>query len=387
MKKKVRYLLAKYILLAYVLTGIFAPFIAGESPLYCNEGGTRTFPVLDMYLPSEKLNRIPPVEFTDKYCVMPLIAYSPGSMDQTAGKNTGPIEYDNKRSWKHIHWLGTDRLGRDIASGIIYGTATAIKIAGISVFISFLLGAFIGILSAYYGNKNWRLNLIQILFGILAFTLGSYYLVYELLIFSKEVFWFICLFSLLIYFIFILNHYLLNRINVKKIAIPIDLIVMKVIEIRKSIPGLFLILAMVTIFAKPSLWNIILILSLLGWTEFARYARAETMSIKEENYILSAKIFGFNDLRIMFHHILPNILPTLMVVVCFNAGNAILMESSLSFLGIGLPVEEVSWGKIMAEGRDMQSWWLVVFPGSAIFVFLLCLNTIATQLQIDNRIG
>ena len=117
------------------------------------------------------------------------------------------------------------------------------------------------------------------------------------------------------------------------------------------------------------------------WTDFARFARAETLAVKGETYIQSARVLGYDSLRILFIHILPNILPTLLVVICFNISSAIILESSLSFLGIGLPVEEISWGKLLAEGRNMKLWWLVVFPGFAIFVVVLCLNILATHFQ------
>ena len=170
----------------------------------------------------------------------------------------------------------------------------------------------------------------------------------------------------------------------KKHNVPIDMLLLKVIEIRKSFPGIFILLALVSLFAVPSIWNIVFIIALLGWTEFARFARAETLSVKEENYILSVKVLGFSDVRILVGHILPNILPTLIVMVCFSIGSAVLLESTLSFLGIGLPVEEVTWGKMMAEGRNMNAWWLVVFPGLAIFILILSLNRLATGYQKSN---
>ena len=156
-----------------------------------------------------------------------------------------------------------------------------------------------------------------------------------------------------------------------------DTIVIKIIEIRKSFPGTFILLALTSLFAIPSVWNIVIIITLLGWTEFARFARAETLAVKEENYIKAATILGYDHFRILYKHILPNILPTLIVVACFNISGAILLESTLSFLGIGLPVEQVTWGKMMAEGRSMLQWWMVVFPGMALFIIILCLNTIA----------
>jgi peptide/nickel transport system permease protein len=182
--------------------------------------------------------------------------------------------------------------------------------------------------------------------------------------------------------IFILFNWLIyyltkDRSSFKKYKIDPDTILVKTIEIRKSFPGIFILLALTSLFVLPSVWNIIFIITLLGWTEFARLARAETLAVKNENFITAVKVLGFGHFRIIFRHILPNILSSLIVIACFSVSSAIILESTLSFLGIGLPVEQVTWGKMMAEGRDMQLWWLVLFPGLALFIIILCLNTIA----------
>jgi len=371
------YTSAKYILVLYFVVALFSPVLVGDKRLLCSSDDGITFP----FISGGHLSDSTYDTSKNAWCIMPLIPYAPGNMDTAAQQGAKPFDFSNGKSLRYMHWLGTDRLGRDVLSGIIYGTATAFKIGFFSVFLSFLIGVTFGMSAAYFGDNKWRLNIIQWIFGLCTLTLCTYYLWYEFLIFNVDVFRFVIYLFLIVFCIVAVNRYILHHVKSKKIAIPLDTLVMKLIEIRKSIPGLFLLLSLIVLFPKPSLWNIVIVISLLMWSEFARFARAETLAVKEETYIQSARVFGFYSMRIIFIHILPNILPTLLVVICFNTSSAIILESSLSFLGIGLPVEEVSWGKLLAEGRNMKLWWLVVFPGFAIFMLVLCLNVIATHFQ------
>ncbi len=368
------YKIAKYVLLIFLLVAILSPILVGDRPLICKSESGFGFPFVSEIHLKDHTNKT-------GWCILPLIPYGPSTMDAAAQQGAKPLYRHEGKSSKFTHWLGTDRLGRDVLAGIVYGTATAFKIGFFSVFLSFLIGVTLGMSAAYFGDDLWRLNLIQWIFGCLVLLISSYYLWYEFLIFSVNVFHFIIYFLIIVAGIFVVNRYLFNRTNAKRFAIPLDTLVMKLIEIRKSIPGLFLILSLIVLFPKPSIWNIVIVISLMMWTDFARFARAETLAVKGETYIQSARVLGYDSLRILFIHILPNILPTLLVVICFNISSAIILESSLSFLGIGLPVEEISWGKLLAEGRNMKLWWLVVFPGFAIFVVVLCLNILATNFQ------
>jgi len=370
----IRFKMAKYILLWYGLVAIISPIIVGDRPLICKSESGWTFPFMtDSHLDDHT--------YKNAWCLLPPIPYAPSTMDAAAQQGVKPFFRSEGKSLQFTHWLGTDRLGRDVLAGIVYGTATAFKIGFFSVFLSFLIGVTLGMSAAYVGDDRWRLNIVEWIFGIFVLLLSTYYLWYEYLIFSVDVFRFMLYFSIIVFIVVIVNRHFLSRMSSKKMAIPLDTIVMKLIEIRKSIPGLFLILSLIVLFPKPSLWNIVIVISIMMWTEFARFARAETLAVKGETYILSARVLGYDSLRILFIHILPNILPTLLVVICFSISSAIILESSLSFLGIGLPVEEVSWGKLLAEGRNMKLWWLVVFPGLAIFVVVLCLNILATHFQ------
>jgi peptide/nickel transport system permease protein len=189
----------------------------------------------------------------------------------------------------------------------------------------------------------------------------------------------------LVILILIVVHLLVSKINSKKWDIPIDLLLVHMIGVRKSFPGIFLLLVLTALISKPSVWNVIGIITLLGWADFARLARAETMAVKEENYIANVKMMGLESWQILWRHIFPNIWSTLLVALCFSVGGAILLEATLSFLGVGLPVEQVTWGKMLADGRDMRAWWLVVFPGFCVFAIIWSLHGIADALQTKQR--
>ncbi|MBK8112215.1 MAG: ABC transporter permease [Saprospiraceae bacterium] len=161
---------------------------------------------------------------------------------------------------------------------------------------------------------------------------------------------------------------------------PIDGAFSRIIEWRRSVPTLILMLVLFPLFDKPAINNVILVILILGWTGFARHARAETMSIKERQYVISASIMGAGHLEILRRHILPNILHTLMILAAMNFAGNVLLESTLSFLGMGLPPEEVSWGSLLSEGRkNHHAWWMVVFPGLALFILVYSINRLTDQ--------
>jgi len=166
------------------------------------------------------------------------------------------------------------------------------------------------------------------------------------------------------------------------ISLPIDLITTKIIEVLNSIPTLFIILAFLAIFTKPSIWNVIIIISIIGWPKFARLVRAEILQIKNIEYIESAKSIGLSDFQIILKHALPNAITSVISITAFAISGAILLESTLSFLGLGIPLDQVSWGSMLADARvNFSSWWLALFPGLAIFFVLISFYIIGNQLN------
>lgn len=365
--------LSVLVILVYILVAIFGPIIANEKPLYCHVEGDVTFPFLEKTL----------TKADDESCVLACIPYGPQTTNINGHASLSPGSYPTHGSGK-IHWLGTDKLGRDTAAGLIHGTRISLMIGFVSVIFTFFVGTSLGMAAAYYSVKGLKINILQYITLIIAITLGGFYFIFEWIYSGLIVAVWI---ALLMLFILGILYFIFDKTFKKapKYRINPDQILMKIITWRKSFPGIFLLLALTGVFVIPSVWNIIFIITVLGWTEFARHARAETLAIMEENYITTARILGFSDVRILISHVLPNIMPTLVVLICFSVSGAILAESTISFLGIGLPVETVTWGKMMASGRDMQQWWLVVFPGIAIMLIIMSLNTIANHFLQKNR--
>ncbi len=279
----------------------------------------------------------------------------------------GSVEQDGR-----THLLGTDRMGRDVATRLIYGTRTALFVGlGVSV-ISLLISLVLGLAAGYYGDRGVRMNSWQLIWIAISAVVSGFY---------SSVFGFgFWLIGVLILIGSI--AYLLGRLSERRISVPIDLLTMKGIEIFKTIPGLFLILSLFAIMRQPGMLTVILILGLVSWPAKTRIVRAETMRLVSSNFIKSAQLSGLSDWRILHRHILPNVLAPISIAVAYTFTGAILAESTLSFLGIGLPEDIPSWGAILREARDyFAAWWLAVFPGLAVFFTVLTLNIIADWLN------
>jgi peptide/nickel transport system permease protein len=162
---------------------------------------------------------------------------------------------------------------------------------------------------------------------------------------------------------------------------PLDLLLSRITEVFASLPRLVLILTLSAL-ARPSLLNLILIFGLTGWTDIARIVRAEMLKIRTSDYLQVAIGQGFPAWRIILVHALPNIIQPALVSILFGVSGVILAESALSFLGIGVPFDTVTWGSLIAAGREnFNAWWLVVFPGLAIFFTIWSLNVFADEIH------
>jgi peptide/nickel transport system permease protein len=148
------------------------------------------------------------------------------------------------------------------------------------------------------------------------------------------------------------------------------------------IPTLVLILALLAIIDNPTIWHVMVVIGLTGWTGIARLARAEFIRLKNTEFVLAAQTLGAGPLRIIFRHILPNALAPVLVPISFGIASAILIESGLSFLGFGPPPPHPSWGTLLNAGRtNLAMWWLILFPGGAIFLTVLAYNLIGEAVQ------
>ncbi len=220
------------------------------------------------------------------------------------------------------HLLGTDELGRDLLSRIIWGSRVSLSVGFVAVGISCTIGLLLGLISGYFGGK-------------------------------------------------------------------VDNLIMRIVDIMLCFPTFFLILAIIA-FTKPSITNIMVIIGLTSWMGVARLVRAEVLSVKERDFVLAALSIGCSTPRILFRHILPNVLSPVWVAATLGVAGAILVESSLSFLGLGVQPPTPSWGAIITAGKDNLeiAWWLTLFPGLAILITVLGYNLLGEGLRdaLDPRL-
>ncbi|MDX1944270.1 MAG: ABC transporter permease [Pirellulaceae bacterium] len=163
----------------------------------------------------------------------------------------------------------------------------------------------------------------------------------------------------------------------------VDILISRLTELIMSIPVLILIIALLAVIDKPSIWQIMLVLGLTGWTSICRLTRAEFLKLRTLDYVSAAKSLGASTPRVLFRHILPNAMAPVLVPITFGIAGAILTESGLSLLGLGSPPDTPSWGALLNRGRENfeTMWWLILFPGLAIFSTVLAYNLIGEGLQ------
>ncbi|MBI4684918.1 MAG: ABC transporter permease [Nitrospirae bacterium] len=169
----------------------------------------------------------------------------------------------------------------------------------------------------------------------------------------------------------------------------IDAVFMRFVDIMLAFPTFFLILAVIAIL-EPSIFTIMIVIGVTGWMDVARLVRAECLTLKERDFVIAARALGASDIRLIFRHILPNALSPVFVAATFGVAGAILIESGLSFLGLGVQPPNPSWGNILTAGKDNieVAWWLSVYPGLAILITVLSYNLVGEGLRdaLDPRL-
>ena len=206
------------------------------------------------------------------------------------------------------HPLGTDPLGRDVLTRIIYGTRVSVIIAGAALTIGGGFGTLVGLTAGFYGGK-------------------------------------------------------------------VDTLLMRLADITLAFPLILFAILLVMVIG-PSMMNVIVAISLVLWARYARVIRGEVLGLMQRDFIARARVSGASDWRIMMRHLLPNVMPTLIVLLTLQVGWVIIVEASLSFLGAGIPPPTPAWGSMLADGREYVStaWWVTTAPGIAIMLVVLAFN-------------
>ncbi|MGM0441177.1 MAG: ABC transporter permease [Elusimicrobiota bacterium] len=162
-----------------------------------------------------------------------------------------------------------------------------------------------------------------------------------------------------------------------------DKIIMRLVDVMLCFPTIFLVLMVIT-FLEPSIVNVMIVIGLTSWPGLTRYVRGEALSVRNKDYIKAVRAMGLSKVRILFVHMLPNTIAPVLITATLGVGTAILTESILSFLGLGVQPPAPSWGNILTTGKDYmgrEAWWLIVFPGFSIFITVLAFNLIGEGLR------
>jgi len=214
-----------------------------------------------------------------------------------------------------MHLMGTDGLGRDVFSRMLYGARISLMVGFVAVGIATAIGIVLGAIAGFY--RGW-----------------------------------------------------------------VDTFIMRIVDVMLSIPTFFLILAVIA-FLTPSIWNIMIVIGLTSWMGVTRLVRAEFLSLRNREFVLAAQTLGAKDARLIFTHLLPNSLTPIIVSSILGIASAVLVESGLSFLGLGVQAPQASWGNILTDGKEyiQFAWWLSLFPGLAILITVLGYNLLGDGLR------
>ncbi len=397
---------ASRIVLTLSIIALFADFIAYNKPFYALYQGETYYPLFNDYASGLGLYRwdadLIHVEWRElEYrgeitsSFWPPVRYSPSDLDYDNQRVTSPFGRQKVKHWKFWHYLGTDRSGRDVLSGLIHGARISLTIGLVAMSIAALLGIFFGALAGYFGDHRLQLSRIGIVFLFLGIFLGYFYgfqvrsyVLSNALTDGGGMFILQCLLSLaimlgvIVLMVLLAKPFELIPFLGKKRFLWIDIFISRFMEIWSSVPLLLLIITISALTEDKNIYLIMLLLGVFSWPGIARFMRGEMLRVRSQSYVEAARSLGLREWRVILRHALPNSLAPVLVVLAFRVSSAIVIEAALSFLGIGVPDNVMTWGKILKEAStDVSAWWLIVFPGFMIFLTVTSLNLMGEGLR------
>ncbi len=281
-----------------------------------------------------------------------------------------------------IYLFGTDDLGRDVFARMMQGAWVSLTVGFVAVGISVLIGIILGGISGYYGqNAATADQVIASAIGIAGAillvaretTLGA------LLLIAGVIF-------------FVLSQGLKRKVRTRAKAgwarilstpvVSFDTLIMRFVDIMLCFPSFFLILTVVALL-PPSIYNIMIVIGLTSWMGTTRFVRAEFLSLRDQDFVTAARALGIGNWRIIFRHMVPNAIAPVLVSATIGIASAILTESALSFLGLGVPPPHATWGNILSDGKNyiFDAPWLTFVPGIAILIVVLSFNLFGEGLR------
>lgn len=281
-----------------------------------------------------------------------------------------------------VYLFGTDDLGRDVFSRMMQGAWVSLTVGFVAVGISVVIGILLGGISGYYGQNAIRAD--QVAATLIAMVGAG-------LLFSRNYFGgMLLLVAGILYFV--VSRWWKNKVQkpgeaawtrvLSMRAMSIDTLIMRFVDIMLCFPSFFLILTVVALL-PPSIYNIMIVIGLTSWMGTTRFVRAEFLSLREQDFVTAARALGIGNWRIIFRHMVPNAIAPVLVSATIGIASAILTESALSFLGLGVPPPHATWGNILSDGKNyiFDAPWLTFVPGIAILIVVLSFNLFGEGLR------
>ena len=350
---------------------VFPGWFAGEMPLaYKDTDGRLAFNLLKVNSISynRALSNVHPY-------ISPMIPFHPTDANLEEGKFISPGKVGNSGK---THWLGTDHLGRDVLSGIIWGARSSILVAFVAVFLAFLISFLLGGLTGYYGDNSYLIDRNKGILLIIFLTTLFIFFQWHLSQVGGAWKWLILIIGIVAGSLFIIL-----KTAGRNVSLKIDSYISTFVNVVDSMPAIMVAIVFFLTYPQVNILSIAVLIGILKIPTFYRIIRSEIRRIKEKPYIQSAYISGDSFFVILSREMLPNIMTVVIVYALYTMASVIIIESTISFLNLGgVNPEYISWGKQLSLSRNyIQEWWLAIFPGMCIFLVIIFFRKMAERIS------